>query len=98
MDKVKSRALKETVVVKSKVQSTIALVKTLYQGQGLLTETLNNEAESLKIGMIDAARLEKWLEDMDSALTPVLELLGERMKNMDSNADTGGGGVGIWMS
>ena len=32
---------------------------------------------------------------MDSALTPVLEILGEEIKNLDINAGTGGGGVGI---
>ena len=35
---------------------------------------------------------------MDSALPPVLELLGEWMKHLEVNVGTGGGGLGIGMS
>ena len=48
--------------------------------------------------MIDAPYLEQWSEDMDSALMPVLEMLVERMKNLDIHAGTVGGVVGIEMS
>ena len=48
--------------------------------------------------MIYAPCLEQWSEDMNSALTPVLKLLGERMKHLDINASKGFGEVGIYMS
>ena len=32
---------------------------------------------------------------MESAITPVLELLGYQMKNQEINAGTGGGGLGV---
>ena len=48
--------------------------------------------------MIYAPLLEQWLEEMESAITPVLELLGKWMKHIDINASTGGVGVWIGMS
>ena len=41
--------------------------------------------------------MEQWSEDMDYAITPVLELFGDQMKHLDINAVTGGLGVGVWM-
>ena len=95
MDKVKSRALADTAAINAEFQSVIALVKKIDQGQRRPIENLKNEVESLKRVMIDAPCLEKCSEDIDSALSPVLELLGERMKHMWINAGTGGGEVGI---
>ena len=34
---------------------------------------------------------------MDSAITTVLELLGDWMKHLKINAGARGGGVGVWM-
>ena len=51
----------------------------------------------MKRGMIDAPCIEQWTEEIDSEITPVLELLGERMKHIDINSCTGGGGVGVGM-
>ena len=41
--------------------------------------------------MIYSTRLEQWSEDMDSAITPLLELLGDQMKHLKINSSTGGG-------
>ena len=98
MDKVKSRDLTETSTIKAEVQSIIALVKKKYQGQRRVIKTLTSEVKRLKIGIIDAPRLYQWSEDMDFALTPVLELLGKRMNILDINDITVGGGVGIGIS
>ena len=49
----------------------------------------------MKIVMINAPILEQWSEDMDSAITPIIQLLGERMKHLDINAGTGEGGFGV---
>ena len=38
--------------------------------------------------MIDTPRLDQWSEDMVLAITPVLELLGERMNHLNINAST----------
>ena len=54
MEKVKSRALTETAVIKAEVESTFALVNKIDQGQRRLIETLKNEVDSLKGGIIDA--------------------------------------------
>ena len=32
---------------------------------------------------------------MESAITPVLELLGDQMKHLEINDGTGGGGLGV---
>ena len=98
MGKVNSRSLTETASIKEEVQSTIALVKNIYQGQRRPIKTLKDEVESLKRGIINAPRLDQWSEDMDSELMPVLELLGERMKHLDINNRTVVGGVDIGMS
>ena len=47
--------------------------------------------------MIDALRIERWSENIDSAITLVLEVLNNRMKYLDINAGTGGGGFGVGM-
>ena len=52
----------------------------------------------MKRVMIDAPRLDQWSEYMDSVLTPVLELMGERMEYMEIDSGTGGGVVWIEMS
>ena len=70
------------------------MVEKTDQGQRQTTESLKIEVKILKRGMIDAPRLEWWLEDMDSEITPVLELLDERMKDIGINAGTGDVGVG----
>ena len=85
----------ETSEIKAEVQSVIALVKKIDQGQRRPIETLKNEVDILKRVMIDAPYLEQWSEDMDSEQTPVLKLLGERMKHLDINTGIGGGVVGI---
>ena len=66
MEKVKVIALTETANIKYEVQSTIALVKKIYQGQIQLVKFLKSEVEILKKGMVDAPRLKHWSEDMDS--------------------------------
>ena len=98
MDKVKSRALADTAAINAEFQSVIALVKKIDQGQRRPIENLKNEVESLKRVMIDAPHTEQCLEDMESAITPVLELLGERMKHLEINGGTVSGGVEIDMS
>ena len=98
MDKVNSRALTETTEIKVEVQSTIAFVKKIDQGQRLPIETPKNEVESLKRGMKYAPCIEQCSEDMDSALTPVLKILVQRMKHLEINTRTVGGGEGIVMS
>ena len=80
MDKVKAIALTETSMINAEVHSTIALVKKIDQVHIWLFESFKNEVESLKRGMIYAPRLEQWSEDMNSLITPVLEILGGRMK------------------
>ena len=72
MEKVKSRVLTETSEIKAEIQSTTALVKKIDQGQRQPIETLKNEVEILKRGMIEAPHLDQWLEDMDAELTTVL--------------------------
>ena len=56
------------------------------------------EVKILKRGMIDAPRLEQWSEDMDLAITQFLKLLVERMKHLEINSGTRGGGVGMGIS
>ena len=97
MDKVNSRALTEMSAINAEVQYTIALVKKVYQVQRRPIETPKDEVEILNRGMIEYPCLNKWSEDMDSALTPVLELMGEHMKHLEINNGTVGWGVGIWM-
>ena len=41
--------------------------------------------------MIYSPRLEQWSEDMDSAITPLLELLGDQMEHLKINSSTLGG-------
>ena len=98
MDRIKTTDLTDTAEIKAEVQFTIALAKEIYQGQRWPIENLQNEVEILKRGMIDDPRIDQWSEDMYSELTPVLEVLGKRMKHLDINTGTGVGGVGIWMS
>ena len=74
------------------------MITKIDQGQRCPIKTLKNEVEILKRVIIDAPYLEQWSEDMDSALMPVLEMLVERMKNLDIHAGTVGGVVGIEMS
>ena len=88
MDKVNSRSLTDTSAIKAEVQSTIYLVKTIDQVQRRPIETLKNKVQILTRGMIYAPCLEQWSEDMDLSLTPVLELLGERMKHLEINTVT----------
>ena len=97
-EKVKVIALTETSAIKDEVQSTIALVKNIDQGQRRPIESLKSGVESLKRGMIDALCLEQWSEEMDSEISSVLDLLGERMKHLEINAGTGCRGLWIWTS
>ena len=53
MDKVKSRPLGKTAEVKAEVQSAIALVKKIDQGQRQSIENLTNEVKILKRVMIE---------------------------------------------
>ena len=62
MEKFKSRYLTEISEIKYEVQSTIALVKKIYQSQKRPIENLTSEVEILKRGMIGDPRLEKWPE------------------------------------
>ena len=66
MDKVKARAFTEISAIKAEVQYTISLVKKIDHFQRWLVESLDSEVGTLKIGMIDAPRLDQWSEDMDS--------------------------------
>ena len=50
----------ETSEIKAEVQSVIALVKKIDQGQRRPIETLKNEVDILKRVMIDAPYLEQW--------------------------------------
>ena len=59
---------------------------------------LKSDIKILNRGKIDAPHLGEWSEDMHLEITPVLELLGERVKHLEINTGTLGGGVGIWMS
>ena len=95
MDKVKARAMMETATIKVELQSKISLVRNMDQGQRRPIKSLKSEGKIFKRGMIGAPYLERWLEDMDSAMTSVLELLDEQMKHLDINAITGCGGVGV---
>ena len=85
----------ETAAIKSEVQTTIALIKKIDQGQRSTIESLKSEVKILKRGVIDAPHLERWSEYTDSAITLVLELLDEWMNHLEINANAGGGGVGI---
>ena len=58
-------------------------------------ESLKSEAEIVKRGIIDASRMDQGSEIMDSAITPVLELLYERMKHLEINASKVGREVGL---
>ena len=49
----------------------------------------------MKIVIINAPILEQWSEYMDSVITPVIQLLGERMKHLEINAGTGEGVFGV---
>ena len=98
MDKIKARALTETAAVKVEFQSTIALVKRMDKVQRRLINYFKMEVKILKRGMIDAPRLEQWSEDMDLAITQFLKLLVERMKHLEINSGTRGGGVGMGIS
>ena len=60
MDKVKSRALTETTTIKAEVQSTIALVNKIVQGQIWPIKTFTNEEESFNRVMIDDPLLDQW--------------------------------------
>ena len=95
MDKVKAISLTETSAIKLELKSTITLVKKINQGQRRPIESLKSKLKSLKRGMIYAPRLEHWSEDMDSAITLIMELLGDWMNYLDINTSTGGGGVGV---
>ena len=75
MDKVKYIALTETAVIKSEVQSMIALVKNMDKEQIRPIKSFKSEFKRMKRGMIYAPRLERWSEDMESAIIPVLQLL-----------------------
>ena len=88
MDKVKARALTETAAIKAEVQSTNALVKKIDQRNRRPIESLKIEFKSLNRGMIEALHLKHWSEDIDSVITPVLELLGDRLKHIEINAVT----------
>ena len=85
----------ETSSINYEVQYVISLVKKIDQGHRRPIETLDNEVEILKIFMIYATRLDQWLEEMDLELITVLKLIGERIKNLDINDGTGGGGLWI---
>ena len=93
IDKVKAKALKKTTLIKSELQYTIDLVNNMYQVQIRPIEYLRSEFKIQKRGMIDTPRLERWSEDIDSAITLVLEILDEQMKHLEINASTVGEGI-----
>ena len=89
--------MEETAVIKSELQYNITLVNKMDQVQRQPIKSFKTEFESLKRGVIDGSHLERWSEDMDSAITLVFEILGEWIQHLEINASTGGGifGVGI---
>ena len=95
MDKLKARALIQTAPIKAELKSMISLVNNVDQGQRRPIKSLKIEVKILKRGMIEAPRLEWWSEHMDSVITPVLELLDKRIKNLEIKSSTGGVGVGV---
>ena len=80
--------MEETAVIKSELQYNITLVNKMDQVQRQPIKSFKTEFESLKIGVIDAPRLERWSEDMDSAINLVFPLLDERMKHLEINYGT----------
>ena len=98
MDRVKARSLTETAAMNTELQYIVALINKMGQGQRRPIKYLKHEVKNLRRGKIYAPHLEQWSEDMDSAITPVLELLDEQMKHLEINSSTGGGGVGLGIS
>ena len=55
----------------------------MYQDHKLHIYSLRREVVGLSQGMLKSSSLEKWSEDTESAITPVLKLTEERMSNFE---------------
>ena len=55
-------------------------------------ESLKNKVERIRTEILNTPRLEQLLEDMDSAITPVLLILYEKMNHLKLNTGSVGAG------
>ena len=90
MDKINSRALSKTAVIKYDIQTTMYMVKYINQDQISPMESLKKEVESIITVILNTPSLEQWSEDIDSIITLVLLLLDRRMKHLELNTGTVG--------
>ena len=68
-------------MIKSEVLTTNDMVRRIDKDQNNPFKYLQNEVESIKMGMISELIPKHWSEDMDSASKPVLILIDESMKH-----------------
>ena len=82
-DKVKYRDLSKIDLINSEDQTAKDMISRIDQDYNNPVEYLQKEVDSIIRAMIRKSSLKKLLEDMDSAITPVIVLIDERMKRFN---------------
>ena len=71
----KERDLTETAFIKAEINRMRERMGWMEHDHNPPMESLRREVAGLRQGMLKTSSIEKWSEDMDSAITPVLLLL-----------------------